>query len=106
MQYPAAEAHLLLGHLNLPFLIHSLTSTPDREVTMLGAVSLGGQLAWLLQDSHETSIYVAAQGKPYVLRAVSGPPGQDSLNLSQWNAVQIPGPPPASQIVSPSQLTR
>jgi hypothetical protein len=73
---------------------------------LLGTVSLGGQLAWLLQDSHATSIYVAAQGKPYVLREVSGPPGKDSVDLSHWNAVRIPGPPPAGQIVDLSQLTR
>jgi hypothetical protein len=106
LEYPAAESHVLLGHLNMASLTHSLTSTPDREVTLLGTVSLGGQLAWLLQDSHDNSIYVASHGKPYVLRVVSAPPGKDSLNLSHWNAVRIPGPPPASQIVNPSQLTR
>lgn len=106
LEAPAAESHVLLGHVDMASLTHSLITTPVHEVTLLGAVSLGGQLAWLLQDSHETSIYVAAQGKPYVLRQVSAPPGQDSVNLSQWNAVRIPGPPPASQIVNPSQLTR
>jgi hypothetical protein len=106
LETPAAESHALLGHLNMASLTHSLTSTPDRGISLLGTVSLGGQLAWLLQDSHNTSIYVAAQGKPYVLREVSGPPSKDSVNLSHWNAVRIPGPPPASQIVNPSQLTR
>jgi hypothetical protein len=105
LEYPAAESLVRLGHLNMTSLTHSLTSTPDRGVTLLGTVSLGGQLAWLLQDSHGNSIYVAARGKPYVLREVSGPPGKDSVNLSHWNAVRIPGPPPARQLVNPSQLT-
>jgi hypothetical protein len=105
LEYPAAESYVRLGDLNMASVTHSLTSTPDREVTLLGMVSLGGQLAWLLQDSHGNSVYVAAQGKPYLLRVVSGPPGQDSVNLSDWNAARIPGPPPASQIVNPSQLT-
>jgi hypothetical protein len=105
LEYPAAQSHALLGDLNMASLTHSLTSTPDSEVTLLGTVRLGGQLAWLLQDSHDDSIYVAAQGTPYVLREVSAPPGTDSVNLSLWNAVRIPGPPPASQIVSSSQLT-
>jgi hypothetical protein len=83
-----------------------LTSTPAREVTLLGAVSVGGEPAWLLQDSHDNSIYLAAHGGPYILREVSAPPGEESVNLTQWNAVRIPGPLPASQIVRPSQLTR
>lgn len=106
LQYPAAQSHLLVGHLNMASMTHYLTSTPDDQVTLLGAVSVGGQPAWLLQDSHDNSIYVAAHGEPYVLREVSAPPGEDSLNLTQWNAARIPGPPPANQIVRPSQLTR
>jgi hypothetical protein len=106
LEYPAEEAQPLLGHLSMASLTDSLASTPDRGVTLLGTVRLGGQLAWLLQDSHDDSIYVAAQGKPYVLREVYGAPASGSVNLSRWNAVRIPGPLPASQIVSPSQLTR
>jgi hypothetical protein len=83
-----------------------LTSTPAHEVKLLGAVTIAGQAAWLLQDSRENSVYVAANGKPYILRAVGPPPGEDSANLAQWNAVRIPGRPPASQVVSLSQLMR
>jgi hypothetical protein len=85
---------------------HSITSTPAGEVKLLGAVTIAGQPAWLLQDSHENSVYVAAHGTPYVLRAVGPPPGKDSADLTQWNAVRIPGRPPASQVVSLSQLMR
>lgn len=104
LEYPAARAHELFAHLTMASMTHSLASTPARGVKLLGAVTIAGRLAWLLQDSHENSVYVAAHGKPYVLRAVGPPPGEDSLNLTQWNAVRIPGPPPASQVVHPSQL--
>jgi hypothetical protein len=77
----------------------------EDQVPKLGAVTVGGgQTAWLLQDSHGNSLYVAARGKPYLVRKVAAPPGEGSVNLTQWNAVRIPGPPPASQVVTLSQL--
>ena len=104
LEYPAARAHVLFAHLNIASMTHSITSTQAHEVELLGAVTVAGQPAWLLQDSHENSVYVAAHGKPYILRAVGPPPGEDSADLTQWNAVRIPGRPPASQVVSISQL--
>jgi hypothetical protein len=104
LEYPAAQEHELSANLNMAAITHSMTSTPAREVKLLGAVTVAGQLAWLLQDSNGNSLYVAAHGKPYVLRAVGPPPGQDIVNLTQWNAVRIPAPPPASKVASPSQL--
>jgi len=83
---------------------HPITTTQAHEVELLGAVTVAGQPAWVLQASHENSVYVAAHGKPYILRAVGPPPGEDSADLTQWNAVRIPGRPPASQVVSISQL--
>jgi hypothetical protein len=102
--YPAAQSHELLAHLSVASLTHSLASTPARKVKYLGEVTTGGQLAWLLQDSHRNSIYVAARGKPYVLREVAASMSDGSVDLTQWNEVRIPGPPPASQVVTPSQL--
>jgi hypothetical protein len=104
LRVPAARAHKLFPRVSMAALTRSMTSAPARQVKLLGAVTVAGQLAWLLQDSHEASLYVAAHGKPYVLRAVGPPPGDDSANLTQWNAVRIPGPPPASQVVHPGQL--
>jgi hypothetical protein len=104
LQYRAAQAHELFAHLNMAAMTHSMTSIPAHGVKLLGAVTVAGQLAWLLQDSHENSFYVAAHGKPYILRAVGPPPGEDSVNFTQWNAVRIPAPPPASQVVYPRQL--
>jgi hypothetical protein len=104
LAYPAVGAQRLLAGLSMASMTHSMTATPAREVKFLGAVTTGGQLAWLLQDSHRNSLYIAAHGKPYVLREVEAAPGEGSVNLTQWNAVRIPGPPPASQVVTLSQL--
>jgi hypothetical protein len=106
LEYSAVQSHELLTGLNMASMTRSLTRAPAREVKYLGVVTIGGQRAWLLQDSHEDSLYIAAHGRPYVLREVAPPPGEDSANLTQWNAVRIPGPPPASQLVKLSQLSR
>ncbi len=103
---PALQSHQLLAGLNMASMTHSLTSAPASKVKYLGAVTIAGQPAWLLQDSHGNSIYVAAHGKPYVLREVPTPPTKGSVNLTQWNAVRIPGPPPPNQVVHPRQLMR
>jgi hypothetical protein len=104
LQYPAVQSQELFTRLNMASMTHSMTSPLARRVKFLGAVTLGGQLAWLLQDADGSSVYVAAHGKPYVLRAVAAPPSKDSADLTQWDAVRIPGPPPASQVVHLSQL--
>jgi len=104
LELPALQSHQLLTGLNMASLTHSMTSALASKVKYLGAVTIAGESVWLLQDSHENSIYVAAHGRPYVLREVPTPPTKGSVNLTQWNAVQIPGPPPPSQVVHPRQL--
>src|SRR5258706_7295064 len=106
LELPALQSHQLLTGLNMASLTHSLTSAPASKVKYLGAVTIAGQPACLLQDSSRTSNYVAAHGKPYVLREVPAPPTKGSVDLTQWNAVRIPGPPPPSQVVHPRQLMR
>lgn len=106
LEYSAAVSHELLTGLSMAAITHALTRAPAREIKYLGAVNIDGQLAWLLQDSHEDSLYIAAHGRPYVLREVAPPPSEDTADLTQWNAVRIPGPPPASQVITLSQLTR
>jgi hypothetical protein len=106
LELPALQSHQLLAGLNMASMTHSLTSAPASKVKYLGAVTIAGQPAWLLQDSHGNSIYVAAHGKPYVFREVPTPPTKGSVNLTQWNAVRIPGPPPPNQVVHPRQLMR
>ena len=99
-----SQAHALVANLNMISITRAMLSTLARRVKLLGTVTVAGQLAWLLQDSQENSLYVAVRGKPYILRAVGPPPGKDSVNLTQWNAVRLPDPPPASQVVQPGQL--
>jgi hypothetical protein len=70
----------LLARLNLASVTHSLTGKHASKIKFLGAVTTGGQPAWLLQDQVENSIYVAAHSRP----------------------LQIAGPPPPS--VQPRQL--
>jgi len=106
LELPAAQSRVLLTGLSMVSMTRALTSTPASQVKLLGTVTVAGQLAWLLQDSHRNSIYVAARGKPYVLREVAAPPSTSSASLTQWNAVRIPGPPPPSQIVHRRQLMR
>jgi len=103
--YPGAPSQLVGGELTMASLTHSITSAPSRGITLLGAVSFDGEPAWLLQDSKQNSIFLAARGRPYVLGLVSAPPGDDTLTFSQWDAAHVPGPPPASRVVRPSQLS-
>jgi hypothetical protein len=106
LQYTAAQSHELFSRLNMASITRSVSSTPATKVKYLGAVTLGGQPAWLLQDAQENSVYVAMHGKPYVLRVVAAPPSKGIVNLTQWNTVRIPGPPPPSQVVNLRQLMR
>jgi len=100
LQYPAARARDLFAHVNMDAVTRAMAGTPAHEVKLFGAVTIAGQLAWLLQDSHEDSLYIAAHGRPYVLRAIGPPPGLDAVNLTQWDAVRIPAPrPPASSCI-------
>lgn len=81
----------------------SITHTPAGKVTFGGTISYRGELAWVLQSGHEQgTALVAARGRPYLLQIMQ--PGQGTLSFTQWDAVRIPGPPPASQILNPSQV--
>jgi hypothetical protein len=109
LELTPAQSQALFNGLNMTGLVHSLipssASTPGHAVSYQGTVSVAGTLAWLLV-SNGTSVFVAARGKPYVLRVVAPQPGEGALNLTQWDSARIPGPPPASQVVNLSQLTR
>jgi hypothetical protein len=103
LRYPASQAQSLVDGLTMASMTDSMTGAPG-QIELLGAVTIGGQLAWLLSDPQGDSAYIAAQGKPYLLE-IAAPPGDGSLTLTQWNAVRIPPPPPAGQIVNIGQLT-
>lgn len=72
---------------------------------LAGSGTVSGQPAWIMRLHDGSSLYVAAQGPAYPLRAT--PPagkGQGQLDFSQWNSATIPPPPPASQVVDISKL--
>lgn len=108
LELTAVQSHALLSGLNMTSFVasltHSITGTPAHAVSYQGTVSVGGTPAWLLV-SNGSSAFVAARGKPYILRVVAPQSAGGTLNLTQWNAVPIPGPPPASQVANLSQLT-
>jgi hypothetical protein len=72
---------------------------PD-AMTVTGKKIVNGQSAWVLTADDGTA-FIAAHGKPYLLRATTG--GQ-AIDLTQWNSVTIPGPPSPSQMVDESKL--
>ena len=78
-------------------------------MTVTGKQTVNGQSAWVLTASTGT-VCIAAQGKPYLLRITGTGTGTggtgSSVDFTQWNAVTIPGPPPASQMVDQSKLPR
>jgi hypothetical protein len=105
---PPATSRQVLGGLNMGKFVRAITTSPGHKVSYAGEMVTGGRPAWLLQDKHRDTLYIAAQGRPYALRLVPAPGSKSfgSLSLSQWNTVQIPPPPPASQVVNPAQLTQ
>jgi hypothetical protein len=104
----AAQSPEMSG-LNMESLIHSMTgsiaSTSAAKVSFGGTVALGGVAAWVLQGGQPNgTAFVATHGLPYLLLLAAPQQSQGTLSFSQWNAAHIPGPPPASQVVNPSQL--
>jgi hypothetical protein len=109
LEATAVQSQALINGLSMRSLIDSMTqsiaSTPARTVSYVGTGTADGQPAWLLPDSYGNLVYVASHDKPYILRIVAAQASAGTLSLTQWDAVPIPGPPPASQVVNLSQLT-
>jgi hypothetical protein len=81
----------------------SITKTPAAKVSFGGTIAFGTSPAWVLQEAQQQgTAFVAARGQPYLLQLSQ--PGQGAVTFSQWNAAHIPGPPPASKLVNPTQL--
>jgi hypothetical protein len=98
LKMPSGQAKGMLNGLDMSSLLGRV-SVP--ELSYVRTVTVNGQPAWQMRSSDGGTIYVAAQGPPYPLRATKGP---SRIDLTQWNAVTIPPPPPASQTVDISQL--
>jgi hypothetical protein len=109
LELTPAQSQQLLSGLNMSSIMDSITnSIADMHadsVAYVGTGTANGQPAWLLMDPSGNLAYLASHGRPYLLRVVAAQPSAGAVSLSQWGAVQIPGPPPPSQTVNLSQLT-
>ena len=98
LKMPNGQAKDMLNGLDMSSLLDQV-SVPS--LTYVRTVTVNGQPAWQMRASDGSTVYVAAQGPPYPLRATRG---SSRIDLTQWNAVTIPPPPPASQVIDLSQL--
>jgi hypothetical protein len=98
LEVPAGQAKGMLNGLDMPSLLRQMSAT---SLTYVRTATVNGQPAWQMRASDGSTVYVAAQGPPYPLRVTKGVSHAD---FTQWNAVTIPAPPPASQVVDLSQL--
>jgi hypothetical protein len=75
--------------------------TPAQARVRLVPARYRGQPVWFGRYRGYT-VDIARSGKPYLL-AWTGKNGQ-LLRFSGWGTASVPGPPPASRIVTPAQL--
>jgi hypothetical protein len=93
----------MLGSLSMTSLLHQMTkSAPAIHYT--GMATVDGQRVWVARGSDGATAYVAAHGKPYLIRLVGKSGGTGQIDFTDWNSVTIPPAPPASQVVDTSQL--
>ena len=106
LELPRSQAKSITSGLNLSALTSQVFAKPPTAAQ--GAVRLvpsqyRGQPAWFGRYRNNT-VDIARTGKPYVL-ALTGSNGE-VLRFSGWNTATVPGPPPASQLVTASQLAQ
>lgn len=98
-----AQSAGMLGSLSMTNLMQQmLKGSPSIKYS--GTATVNGQQAWVARDSDGSTAYVAATGKPYLLRLVGHSGSVGRIDFTEWNSVTIPPPPPASKVVDPSQL--
>jgi hypothetical protein len=100
LKMPTGQAREMLNGMDVSSLPGQLSAL---RLTFVRTVTVNGQPAWQMRASDGSTVYVAAQGPPYPLRVTKG---ANRADFTQWNAVTIPPPPPASQVVDISQLER
>ena len=100
LKMPTGQAKEMLNGMDVSSLPGQLSAL---KLTYVRTVTVNGQPAWQMRASDGSTVYVAAQGPHYPLRVTKG---ANRADFTQWNAVTIPPPPPASQVVDISQLER
>jgi hypothetical protein len=96
----AGQARSFTGQLGWSGIMGQSSSLP--RLHYVRAVTVNGQPAWELSVRGKGTAYVAAHGPPYPLRLAFS---TGRVDFTQWNAVTIPPPPPASKVIDLSQLT-
>jgi hypothetical protein len=94
------QSHQMLAGASWSSFVGPSSSLP--ALTYLTTVTVNGQPAWEMRGPGGGTLDVAAQGPPYPLQVAQG---GNHIEFSQWNTATIPPPPPASQVVSLSQLS-
>ena len=98
LKMPNGQAKGMLNGLGMSSLLGRV-SVP--QLSYVRTVTVNGQAAWQMRASDGSTVYVAAHGPPYPLRMTKG---SSHADFTQWNAVTIPPPPPAGQVVDLSEL--
>jgi len=106
VELPANSATQITNQVSMQLLVRQVfdTSTMTALATSgcdFSPMTRGGKAVLECRQGSST-LDVAAQGRPYLLYW-SGPNGQH-LSFSDWNSVVLPSLPPASQVVSLSEL--
>lgn len=107
LELPAAAARGLTGNMNWPSVLGSSSLIPSgtADAKVSGPVTVDGQPAWVIRTRDGATGYVAAHGPAYLLRLIPArDKGSGQLSFTQWNSATISPPPPASQVVTLSQL--
>ncbi len=101
---PAGLAKSIGGDLTMEKLLGNVRQALPSYVKA-GMTTITGQQALVLRGSDGSTLYVAATGTRYLLRAVAPKPDNaGALNFNEWNAVAAITAPPASEVISTSQL--
>jgi hypothetical protein len=101
---PAALAQSIGGDFTMAKLLGSVRQALPSYVKS-GRTTIAGQQALILHGSDGSMLYVAATGSRYPLQAIAPKAGHaGALSFSDWNAVPAITAPPASKVISISQL--
>jgi hypothetical protein len=102
VEIPGASASQIMGSISMQQLMLQIfnnrnISSAASTGCVFSPATVNGQPVLQCHQAPYT-VDVAAHGKPYLLD-ISGPHGEH-IAFSDWNAATLPGPPPASQVIS------
>ena len=101
LKMSAGQAKGFTGQLGWSDFVGGPAKSVSPHMGHISPATVNGQPAWAMRVSGIGTFYVAAHGTPYLLRVAKG---ADRIDFTQWNSATIPPPPPADQVIDPSQL--